>query len=108
MDVDSDLEALPTASIFGNRSKACEGVFMDRRTRFEFNLWAPEAQRSAIRRLALSGLDDDEIAARTGWTAAQVRDLLSPPERPLLMSRVLEKAWRRSHLTRGRTEGINI
>jgi hypothetical protein len=83
---------------------------MDRRTRLEFNLLAPEAQRSAIRRLALSGLDDDEIAARTGWTATEVRDLLSPPERPPeippIMPRVLEKAWRRGLLTRARTEVV--
>jgi hypothetical protein len=70
---------------------------MDRKTRLEFSLLAPEAQRSAIRRLALSGLDDAEIAARTGWTASEVRDLLSPPERPLITSRVLEEAWRRGH-----------
>jgi hypothetical protein len=81
---------------------------MDRKARLEFNLLAPEAQRSAIRRLALSGLDDDEIAARTGWTATEVRDLLSPPERTLIMPRVLEKAWRRGHPTRGRTEGGNV
>jgi hypothetical protein len=39
----------------------------------------PDAQRAAVRRLALTGLDDIEIAKRTGWTSGQVRAALAPP-----------------------------
>ena len=67
---------------------------MDRKTKLQFRLLAPQAQRSAIRRLALSGLDDEEIAARTGWTAGDVRRVLSPPEMPVVGPWVYEKAWR--------------
>jgi hypothetical protein len=67
---------------------------MDRKTKLQFRLLAPHAQRSAIRRLALSGLDDEEIAARTGWTAADVRRVLSPADVPVVEPWVLEKAWR--------------
>jgi len=67
---------------------------MDRKTKLQFRLLAPQAQRSAIRRLALSGLDDEEIAVRTGWTAADVRRALGPPEMPVAMPWLFEKAWR--------------
>lgn len=67
---------------------------MDRKTKLQFRLLTPDAQRSAIRRLALSGLDDEEIAARTGWTATDIRGVLSPPDMPVLMPWVLEKARR--------------
>ena len=52
---------------------------MNRTAQLQFRLLTPDAQRSAIRRLALSGLDDGEIAEKTGWTAAQVREVLRPP-----------------------------
>jgi len=52
---------------------------MDRKAQLQFRLLTADAQRSAIRRLALSGQDDEEIAAATGWTAAEVRRLLEPP-----------------------------
>jgi hypothetical protein len=67
---------------------------MDRKATLQFRLLAPQAQRSAVRRLALTGLDDEEIAARTGWTAADVRRVLSPPDIPVIAPWVFEKAWR--------------
>jgi hypothetical protein len=77
---------------------------MDQKTRLQFKLLTPDAQRSAIRRLALSGLDDDEIAGRTGWTAAQVRSVLSPPGLPDFMPWALEKS-RRSGSSGGSLRG---
>jgi len=68
---------------------------MDPLEQLQFRLLTPDAQRSAIRRLALSGLDDEEIAAKTGWTAAEVRGVLSPP----IISEQLPwgiSKWRRS------------
>lgn len=53
---------------------------MDRPAQLQFASMAPEAQRSAIRRLALRGFDDFEIAAATGWTPERIREVLSPPE----------------------------
>ena len=67
---------------------------MDRKATLQFRLLAPQAQRSAVRRLALTGLDDEEIAARTGWTAADVRRVLSPADIPVIAPWVFEKAWR--------------
>lgn len=53
---------------------------MSKVAQLQFARMTYDAQRAAVRRLALSGLDDDEIAARTGWTTAQVRVALAPPE----------------------------
>jgi hypothetical protein len=69
---------------------------MDRKAQLQFRLMAPDAQRSTIRRLALSGLDDDEIAERTGWSVADIRGVLSPPMIPAFMP------WRAE---RGRRSG---
>ena len=52
---------------------------MNRTAQLQFRLLTQDAQRSAIRRLALSGLDDEEIAEKTGWTESQVREVLRPP-----------------------------
>jgi len=53
---------------------------MDRKAQLQFRLSTADAQQSAIRRLALTGLDDEEIARITGWSIADVRHVLSPPE----------------------------
>ncbi len=52
---------------------------MDRRAQLQFKLLTAEAQRSAIRRLALSGMSDGVIAQTTGWTTADVRRVLDSP-----------------------------
>jgi len=67
---------------------------MDRKAQLQFRLLTPDAQRSAIRRLALSGLDDDEIARKTGWTAAAVRHVLDPPMIPAFVPWALAKVRR--------------
>jgi hypothetical protein len=41
---------------------------------------APDAQRAAVRRMALRGLDDIEIAQATGWPLQRIRDIVRPPE----------------------------
>lgn len=40
---------------------------------WHFRVMPAEVQRSAIRRLALSGLGEEDIAARTGWPVDSVR-----------------------------------
>ena len=40
---------------------------------WHFRAMPPEVQRGAIRRLALSGLAEEDIAARTGWSVDSVR-----------------------------------
>jgi hypothetical protein len=52
---------------------------VDRKTQLQFRLLTQDAQRSAVRRLALKGLDDEEIAQATGWSEAEVRRVLEPP-----------------------------
>jgi|GEM_PF-2313983 len=42
-------------------------------TQLQFKLMAPEAQRAAIQRMALRGMNIDEIAERSGWTPDEVR-----------------------------------
>ena len=67
---------------------------MNRKAQLQFRLMAPEAQRSAIRRLALSGLDDQEISDRTGWMVADIRDVLSPPMVSAFMPWAMNKVRR--------------
>jgi hypothetical protein len=55
---------------------------MDKRAQMQFRFMAPDAQRSAIRRLALSGLEDEEIAQATGLGLAEIRNVLAPPMIP--------------------------
>jgi hypothetical protein len=52
---------------------------MDRIAQLQFRSIPSDAQRATLRRLALRGLDDVEIAALTGWTPDQVRTVLQPP-----------------------------
>jgi hypothetical protein len=51
-----------------------------------------EAQRTAVRRLALSGMPDHDIAAATGWSVDNVRRVIaedqSPPLHSVLKSRI--------------------
>jgi hypothetical protein len=42
-------------------------------THWHFRVMPAEVQRGAIRRLALSGLAEEQIAARTGWSVDSVR-----------------------------------
>ena len=39
---------------------------------WHFRAMPPEVQRGAIRRLALSGLAEEDIAARIGWSVDRV------------------------------------
>jgi hypothetical protein len=52
---------------------------MDRIAQLQFGSFSVDAQRATIRRLALRGLEDVEIAHLTGWTPEQVRSVLEPP-----------------------------
>jgi hypothetical protein len=47
---------------------------------WHFRAMPPEVQRGAIRRLALSGLDELDIAVRTGWSVDGVRRALLEDE----------------------------
>lgn len=67
---------------------------MDRKAQLQFRLLTPDAQRSAIRRLALRGLDDEEIAQATGWTSTEVRRVLEPPIVPDFIAAVMNKTRR--------------
>lgn len=64
---------------------------MSRIAQLQFAAMTVDAQRAAVRRLALTGLDDLEIAERTGWTPGRVRATLAPPE---LMDGVPLALWR--------------
>jgi len=77
---------------------------MNRAAQLQFRLLTPDAQRSAIRRLALSGLDDEEIAEKTGWSAAAAREVLSPPVVSGLMPWAMAKG-RQSGSTGGPLRG---
>jgi transcription initiation factor IIE alpha subunit len=67
---------------------------VDRKTQLQFRLLTQDAQRSAIRRLALKGLDDEEIAQATGWSEAEVRRVLEPPVVADFMTAILQKTRR--------------
>jgi len=67
---------------------------MDQKSKLQFRLMTSDAQRSAIRRLALTGMDDGDISARTGWQTADIREVLAPPEIPGFIPWALEKARR--------------
>ncbi len=56
---------------------------MDRKAQLQFRSLSADAQRCAIRRLALGGLDDEEIASITGWTTTEIRCVLEPPSGPM-------------------------
>lgn len=75
---------------------------MDRKAQLQFRLLTADAQRSAIRRLALKGLDDEEIASTTGWTTSEVRRVL---ERP---SGQLPPPWALGKSRRSRSAGGSI
>jgi len=77
---------------------------MDRKTWLQFRLLTEDAQRSAIRRLALSGLDDEDIAERTGWSSTEIRGVLSPTMFPEIVPWALEKG-RRSGSSGGSLRG---
>ena len=67
---------------------------MDRKTQLQFRLLTQDAQRSAVRRLALRGLDDEEIAQATGWSEAEVRRVLEPPVVADFMAAVFQRTRR--------------
>jgi len=46
-------------------------------SRLQFRLMTPEAQRAAIQRLALRGMDIDTICRQTGLSAADVQRCLT-------------------------------
>ena len=52
---------------------------MSKIAQLQFAAMSPDAQRAAVRRLALTGLDDLEVAERTGWAPELVRAVLAPP-----------------------------
>ena len=45
-----------------------------------FRVMPSDVQRGAIRRLALSGLSEEEIAARIGWPIGRVRRVVAEDE----------------------------
>jgi hypothetical protein len=47
-----------------------------------FLLLPSEAQRVAVRRLALSGMPDHDIAAATGWSVDNVRRVVAEDQSP--------------------------
>ena len=47
---------------------------LDQQTLWHFRAIPDEVQRCSVRRLALCGLPDHEIAARTGWSIQRVRE----------------------------------
>jgi hypothetical protein len=47
---------------------------------WHFRAMPPEVQRGAVRRLALSGLSEEDIAARTGWSVDSVRRVILEDE----------------------------
>lgn len=53
---------------------------MGRMAQLQFSGMTPDAQVSAVRRLALKGLDDAEIAEATGWLSERIRSVLAPPD----------------------------
>ena len=67
---------------------------MDKRARMQFKFMTADAQRSAIRRLALSGLEDEEIARSTGLTLAEIRNVLAPLMIPDVMPWALQRSVR--------------
>jgi transcription initiation factor IIE alpha subunit len=67
---------------------------VDRKTQLQFRLLTQDAQRSAVRRLALKGLDDEEIAQATGWSEAEVRRVLEPPVVGDFMTAIFQKTRR--------------
>jgi hypothetical protein len=62
---------------------------------WQFRALPHDVQRVTIRRLALSGLRDHEIAARTGLPEQTVRRVVSEDEclRTLLLSTPLNSGW---------------
>ena len=75
---------------------------MDRKAQLQFRLLTADAQRSAIRRLALSGLDDEDIAGTTGWTTADIRRVLEPASEPVPLP------WALGRLRRSGSAGGSI
>ena len=67
---------------------------MDKRAQLQFRRLTADAQRSAIRRLALRGLSDEEIAQETGWFASDIRRVLEPPIFPDLLPWAMQRPRR--------------
>ena len=49
-------------------------------THWQFRVMPAEVQRGAIRRLTLSGLAEEQIAASTGWSVDSVRRVILEDE----------------------------
>jgi len=49
---------------------------IDAHSLWRFRTTPDEVQRCTVRRLALCGLQEEEIAARTGWSADRVRRVI--------------------------------
>jgi hypothetical protein len=60
----------------------------------QFQRLPAEAQRAALWRLALSGLDCEQIAARTGWSAEQIRGVVAPSAAAPLVYSSARRRWR--------------
>lgn len=67
---------------------------MDKRAQLQFGRLTADAQRSAIRRLALRGWSDEEIAKETGWFASDIRRVLEPPIVPGLLPWAMQRTRR--------------
>lgn len=67
---------------------------MDKTAQLQFKFMTPDSQRSAIRRLALSGLDEEEIARSTGLELREIKRVLAPPVIPNLIPWALQRSGR--------------
>lgn len=67
---------------------------------WHFRAMPPEVQRGAIRRLALSGVADEDIAARTGWSVDRVRRVVQEDECVKRLASVSGNSSRAFHVAR--------
>ena len=67
---------------------------------WHFRAMPPEVQRGVIRRLALSGVADDDIAARTGWSVDRVRRVVQEDECVQRLASVSGNSSRAFHVAR--------
>ena len=66
---------------------------MSRIEQLHFESLPAEAQRAALRRLALSGLTAEQVASRVGWSVAEVRRAMNEsPTRPLVSPRAAARS----------------
>jgi hypothetical protein len=67
---------------------------------WHFRAMPREVQRGVIRRLALSGVADEDIAARTGWSVDRVRRVVQEDECVQRLASVSGNSSRAFHVAR--------